>query len=1008
MDKQESNESSNTHDIKDTVSSVNDLLKSFTMDELITLIESRDKSNIDVASHDFINLIYSNGSFLDNYFPFTYKNKNKLNFFSSLIDLFPINVEDIPKIVTKCLQYFLIDIIKIDKAQHLLKKINFEKILELRNDNLQLLTFYHISGCTSTLPVFLYVDKVFKNYVVRQNHDPNFRSIISAACRNSDFRVLKHIINNFNEYHDPTLANTKYVECMLSQVFSYHIPQKYTLRRIKLLSQKINLAPYFYCMVDYSNDIKLIMILSKYYCKDYSPTPRNINVLTSIISNLEDDNVSDTEMEETMCDIISLIKSKEDKLKVMLNIFYSQKKLYGIDIKKFYVYNVVNQTYIDHYKMSMLESIFSYGSYSDIQSVFNASDLKNVMVTLDFKDSNLLSHNYIRRFLSKNYKSKLFFLMPFINYFPVDIKKHKDKKSFELCISLNKMKTIIKIFLRKKNLVKKLENRIKKARLLNEIENFKPNKGVKVLSRGSLNYQMLTQKFTKVPPRHIYPYDLNNLEENSNGIYIIKEKADGCHTDFIQKDVEPYIEEYTMHSVNAEFIEDLDLYLVYDIDLNNTDYIERYDYLRSLHPYTKDSTIETVSTFDDLKEKVKLERKRLESFLDQPYKNFRVYPKASWIVKDFKSKINSEILENIIEMKDYNFICNEGPYLNDGFVITPFDGSRELKVKPKDQHTVDLYFDGKNWTDRDKKIWENISYDSKFNGDFKDKIWRCYPIFDNDMVSFEPKDYRFEKEKPNPYSVVNNINKLCKVDWKLITTTDYEKNNFYYHNRNLNHDDIFTDLKNKQKEILTDVLERVNPDLNMKWLDLGCGSGKLLKHIKSYNPKEYVGLDFDINQLIQGVKRIDKNQQFMNFARLAIADLNKDWHNHPLAWSSLDIETRFEYIVANFSLTHFYSESFWEKLSNVSKEGTILIFNIVNENSSEKWESNESYLYSKDGITYYKIKGVHDYEMREIFVTESSIVMNCKKFNWEILERLTPSCDSSLTSKYTWYILKHN
>ena len=33
-------------------------------------------------------------------------------------------------------------------------------------------------------------------------------------------------------------------------------------------------------------------------------------------------------------------------------------------------------------------------------------------------------------------------------------------------------------------------------------------------------------------------------------------------------------------------------------------------------------------------------------------------------------------------------------------------------------------------------------------------------------------------------------------------------------------------------------------------MDLGCGSAKLLNFIKKYHFSEYVGLDFDINQLL--------------------------------------------------------------------------------------------------------------------------------------------------------------
>merc|ERR1711871_896053 len=98
----------------------------------------------------------------------------------------------------------------------------------------------------------------------------------------------------------------------------------------------------------------------------------------------------------------------------------------------------------------------------------------------------------------------------------------------------------------------------------------------------------ISQKFTKLPPRHLIPLELNMLNSTKDGFYMIKEKADGFLVDFITSDVSPEIKEYTDHVVKAEFIEELDLYLIFDIQIDNMSIIDRYDYLRSLHPSTKD------------------------------------------------------------------------------------------------------------------------------------------------------------------------------------------------------------------------------------------------------------------------------------------------------------------------------------------------------------------------------------------------------------------------------------
>ena len=67
-----------------------------------------------------------------------------------------------------------------------------------------------------------------------------------------------------------------------------------------------------------------------------------------------------------------------------------------------------------------------------------------------------------------------------------------------------------------------------------------------------------------------------------------------------------------------------------------------------------------------------------------------MYPKAAWLVNN--KSLNIDIINNIIEEDDYKYICKQGPYSNDGLIITPLNGNRELKVKPKSYQTIDLLF----------------------------------------------------------------------------------------------------------------------------------------------------------------------------------------------------------------------------------------------------------------------------------------------------------------------------
>mgnify|MGYP003960020875 CR=1 FL=1 len=50
--------------------------------------------------------------------------------------------------------------------------------------------------------------------------------------------------------------------------------------------------------------------------------------------------------------------------------------------------------------------------------------------------------------------------------------------------------------------------------------------------------------------------------------------------------------------------------------------------------------------FDQLTVAIKEERSRFKEFLKLPYKNYRIYPKSSWLVKDPR-KLNKELIDNI-------------------------------------------------------------------------------------------------------------------------------------------------------------------------------------------------------------------------------------------------------------------------------------------------------------------------------------------------------------------------
>ena len=937
----------------------------------INIIKNKigNKDVYDIVYHKF----FLNSMHMDECFSnYTFKNKNRYKFFNSLFEHFPIKIN---KTLTDLYYNMLLNVIKIDKGQYLLKKIQYKEIVnELSEEKIK--DLYFNSGVSSTLPVFLLIDELFDN---RSYLDNCFRSILSAACRNADIRILKYIVNNFHKYHDPSWNNINFIKVLINNLFSNHIPLKYVLRRIKIINSKINLSPYFHVIINYINDIDTLLILNKYYNDGYKLEGHNVNVLTELVQI--------NPCSETVQKILSIFNSLDDSMVFMFNVFLYNKTFYGIDIMKHI--NTNNISIISSYVNRITESIFDTGE-DELYNTFNEADLK-VIFTICQPD--------ITKFYNPHKMKYFMFMLPYIDYFPT-ITESWTKKFNKYAIKLNLLKFTIKIWLRKNHKVLKLENKIKKIRL-------KEKNGETSIKNSS------RQEFTKLPPRHLIPYELDMITKTNDGFYLIKEKADGCLVDFLSVDVVPVINEYSKNIIKAEFIEELDLYLIFDMKKDNMNIIERYDYIRKLHPTTSKCLpileSKCIESFDDLVEAVREERKLFEEFLKLPYKNYRVYPKAAWLVKSMKH-INQSVIENIIEEKDSNFICNEGPYQNDGLIITPLNGRRELKIKPKSMHTIDLLYNGRNWIDREKNVWNHIIKNKETFS--PNTIWRCYPIFEkneNGYYLFEAREYRYDKTKPNNNKIVNIIYKLHLINWKNEgNKLDSEGYKFFYHdNTNIIKNNSWSDIRNIQNKHLEKILNKIEPNIKSMWLDLGCGSSKLLEFIKKYHFSEYVGLDFDINQLVKAVNRIDSNQYYLNNARVMPANLSEDWNSHKLSWDIFDYDKKYDYIVANFSLAHFYNDSFWEKLESVSKKDTYFIFNIVNSSAKNKWEKDGSYLYIDKNIVKYYLKNIHNSEMIEKFISEEEIISKITFNNWELVNNLRP-IGNNLDSKYTWYVVKHN
>lgn len=803
-----------------------------------------------------------------------------------------------------------------------------------------------------TLPTYFFWRRLLKNCT-----DDFIIHLLGDSCINNDIRIMKQILKD-----DKLVPSSENMDYVFTNIFDTRNSNKKQFKLLKLINEKIQLQPYFTLMIDNVTitgvtTINQIKKICKYYHTEKTQfTYKQINNLIQNGITLED--ISDLMITET--EKILYIVAK--------NINYNEVTADEVEL--------VNSKLF-------LQTVTQEQTRNDIL-LFLASNVvpiySNPVLSLVIRE--YTNNQYVNKFLLENsvyayYKT----LGMYTRFF-----SSKDKSFIRINYVLHKLRCYSKRY--KKNKI--TEIKLITAPIISEIKNFMPNKFISVLNKGSYNYQLTKQKFTNLPPRHMIPYEINYLTN-----CLIKEKSDGVNVTKLPINIYPEIQKLTDSNVKAEYIEELDLYLVYDINVENMNIIERQEYLRSLHPYTNLlENLQTVTNLDELKTYIEYERNNIKNFLKSSNADVKWYPKASFRVNYFDKSFIREI-NNYIEETDSklnNYINNDGIIKNDGLIITPIDGSRELKIKPKSLMTIDLLFNNNCWTDNENNIYKNITTSCIYK---ENKIYRCYPKIINNKVMFTPLEIRYDKKKPNTYNICKVIISIVNFNW----LNELAENNMYYQKTEKVYDNKVIKILEQNKSIFMNYLKSIKPLPNKYWLDLGCGSCKLYELIKGYYPKKYTGIDIDIKSLIKAYKKHNDENAF----EIHNCDLNLDWSKYNLKIYDYDFNIKYDYVVCNFSLMHFSSELFWEQLDKVTKSGTIFMFNITIPNSD--FELNNSYLKSNNTQTKIFMEWIHNNPITENIITKEDINNITNKYNWNIIQ-IEKNNSNKLISCYNWYILQ--
>ena len=926
-----------------------------------------DDFDINNELNNIIDIINNNMNDLTNY-----KINKIIKFKISLIELFINNLTDMITFTTiklykftnyKKLFEFIIRIILntntdlehipdfieklscLDKGQFLLESIKNR----IEYSVSRILNILKIVAAKGTLPIYLFWESQ-----INIDNSESYYDLLYESLKNNDNRTFKYLLKRINTH---TICN---ISVILLKLYQTNHKNNIIYKKIKLLSNYFDFTKNFNILLEaFNNNIKIFFDLEKYYYK----TELTFNIIYKIyyyISNIDELNK-----------FYNTLKTVNEKNSLL--IINSLKHNYTIQNLK--LENILNLQF------SNINNILDIHSLSLIDTIVRENIDKSHIINkyiYKYYYTNKLFEDYLN---NNNFVSNINILLY--------TKFYVYKIPYEINIKYNKALHILRCCLKKKYNNKQNYIKLNYQPVINELITYKPNKTKLILNKGSTNYQVNKVKFTTIPPRHILPYEINLLNQ-----YLIKEKSDGILVNTLPINIYPSYEDIMNYSIKAEYIEHLNLYLVFDIDLPNTTIIERQSYLRIIHPFTgKLNNFQTVETMDDLIANINYERNNIVKYLEIKPNEIKWYPKSSFKVNKNNNEFINHLNEYIEEVNPRinNFINKEGIIKNDGLIITLLDQVQELKIKPKSLMTIDLLYRDNKWIDSSNKIWKNVINVNKITNN----IYRCYPVIKNNSIFYIPHEIRYDKNKPNNNKICSLISNLFQFNW--IDRINYK--NYYYENNNKIIDSEINKFLLSNKNFLLNLINDISPVFNKNWLDLGCGKCKFYENIKFYNPKVYVGIDSDIKCIIKS------NMKYNNIDNLKLyqTDLNNNWNITNYNITNMDWTIKYDYILANFSLMHFCSNLFWEQLDTVVNNNCIFIFNIVKENSN--WNYKNNYLKSNNNQCVIHFDWVHSNEQTEKIINKHTLDNYFLKYNWKVLH-IIKNNDYDLTKCYNWYIIQ--
>jgi hypothetical protein len=471
-------------------------------------------------------------------------------FYNIIIYINNNNINNINDIIFKSniLYYFTI----ISKGHILLTHIE-SKINIIPNENI--LKFILLASKYSNIYVLLFWIKLSTYNNFEQLPINNKKEIFLNSINNPDDRLFIYLLQNYliilNENNTLIISIIQNI-CNLRN-------NKYLLQKLKILNTYIDLNLYIEYVISHIHNVNILYKINKYYNITYNF--KILNIILNKYNNINNDDIQN---------IFKLLLNNDNDYYIILNIL-CYLKYSNIDIIDSNINNNIKNQIIENYEL--LLNIF-FKRYEFLINNYTKYKISNTFLKI------CKEYNLIHIFTNER--------AIYLTCYPVNILLYtRFNRNFnnilsqrEICIKVNFLLHYLRMYIKYKQNINKYNFELRMNIVLNEL--------------NKLNYKKINNKefFNNL----ILLKNKKNIKLTNCLIY---KSIKNISINNIPSNIYPYTNIFNEYSVKAEYIIEQDLYLIIDINIPNTTFIERYNILHKIHNNTNYININKINNIDE-------------------------------------------------------------------------------------------------------------------------------------------------------------------------------------------------------------------------------------------------------------------------------------------------------------------------------------------------------------------------------------------------------------------------